>query len=164
MIKELLKEILIKYFPWAWIKRKIYSRDIFEEDIKISPRVTEPIIINISSEIPCIDMYLEIENRSQYCKIIANYIQFELWVRDDNGIHLLVGQNYILLSEKIEPKKCSSIFRRLDLTNSQIELLNKAKKSKDVTIQLKMKAYIQSPMYDIIKNTSIENLHCKIYG
>ncbi len=64
MLIDFLKEVLFWCIPF--VQKMIYKRGSFEDDIKVIPRVSEPVIFNLGSEIPTADIFLNAENKSQY--------------------------------------------------------------------------------------------------
>jgi hypothetical protein len=157
---DLLKEILFCCVPF--VKKLIYKKELFANDIKIIPRVSEPVIFNLSCEIPTADIYLTSDNKSQYLEATLEGIVFSLWLHDERGLHLLAGQEYIL-PKKNMPKKCGvDLYRQISLTESQVNLLRSAKPSREISVNINLQLSVSSKLYCFEKSIVLENVHCRI--
>jgi hypothetical protein len=160
MVVDFIKEVL--FFCVPFIQRLICKKNVFENDIKVTPRVSEPVIFNVTSEVPTADIYLNVENKSQYLEVGVPVISFSLWLHDDRGLHSLISQEYILMGEKISKKGSVTLYRRIDLTEFQVRLLQTAKQSKEINVNLDLHVDVSSRLYSFEKRIPLENVHCRL--
>ncbi len=167
MINEIVSSILFKsigrVFPY--LQRKIYSKQEFERDIEIDVRSTNPISFSLNSEIPSANIYLKVDNKSQYLEIILRVSLTSLWLTHDKGSQPIIKEIRNFPEVQIKPKGTQDIFYEVELNESQINYLNKIKGSKELLATLYLKVDVISPLYQIKqKYVVLEDKPCKIEG
>lgn len=162
MIKDLVMSILFSSVPIEKIKKWIYPEKEFEKDIEIDVRSTNPVSFNINSQIPSSSIYLKITNKSQYLEAIFDRAVLSVWVSSEKGIQPIENEVHIISKQKIGRKRTQEIFCRSDLNEAQIKFLREIKESKRLGSTLYLKIYINSLLYDLLKEVRLENKHCEI--
>lgn len=165
MINEIVSSILFKsvgrLFPY--LQRKIYSKQEFERDIEIDVRSTNPISFSLNSEIPSANIYLKVDNKSQYLEVIVGVSLSSLWLKHDKGSQLIIKEIRNFPEVQIKPKGTQDLFYEAELNESQINYLNNIKESKELLATLYLKVNIVSSLYKIRKElVCLENKPCKI--
>jgi hypothetical protein len=162
MIKDLVMSFLFSCVPFKKIKKWIYPKKEFLEDIEVDVRSTNPVSFNINSDIPNSRIYLKITNKSQYLEIVFNRAIISVWLSSKKGTQPICHESHIISKENIGKKKTEEIFCTYDLNEAQIKILQEIKDSKRITSTLYIKIYIDSLMYNFMKEVRLENKPCEI--
>jgi len=162
MVKDLVMSILFSSVPIEKIKKWIYPEKEFEQDIDIDVRSTNPVSFNINSQIPSSSIYLKVTNKSQYLEATFDRALLSLWLNSDKGTQPICNELHIICKKKIGRKRTEEIFFRYDLNESQIKNLGEIKESKRLSATLYLKIYMDSLLYDLLKEVRLENKPCEI--
>lgn len=159
-IFEGLFKILSHTFPK--ISKKMYPKDKFRGDIEIDVRSTNPISFSLTSNIPTLNLYIKITNKSPYLDIYFDRAIFSVWIRSKHGYQPVIEEGYFLRKEKIKRRETKELFCQMELKYSQVNFLKKIKEDKEISATLMFDTYIGSMIYQIKKEVNLENKQCKI--
>lgn len=162
MLLDFIKEMLFESFPFT--HKIIYSKRSFKNDIRISPRASEPVVFNLSDNTPSVDIYLTVENRSQYLDANLGRILFSLWVRDDKGFRSLIDQGYIYCHKIISKKSDADLYRHIILSGQKVDILRSCMRNKIARIDLNFSFDVRSKLYILEKKSAFQDIHCLIAG
>lgn len=169
MINEIVSSILFKsigrLFPY--LQRKIYSKQEFERDIEIYVGSTDPISNHVSfslnSEIPFANIYLKVDNKSQYLDVMLRISLTSLRLKHDKYSQQIIKEIRNFPEVQIKPKGTGYLCYTVELNESQINYLNKIKDNKELSAEIYLKVDIASSLYQIKeKPFYLENKPCKI--
>jgi len=159
---EFILSLLFK-LPLSFTKKWIYPENEFSDDIEVDVRSSNPVSFTLSTDIPSSNIYLKITNKSQYLEAVFDRAVLSVWVSSEKGIQPLHNEVHIISKQTIGKKRTQEIFCRFDLNEAQITYLREIKESKRLSATLYLKIYIDSSLYDLLKEVRLENMHCEIH-
>lgn len=151
MILSSLLSMLIGILPGK-LASKIYKFSDLEKDIEFRLRSINPVTFSVSREIPCLELWFEIINKSPYTDITLDRLIFEIW----DSQPLCLGNHLRKYRIKSRESK-DDIFLKLLLNQFQVEKIKRWPENQLVNINV-LEAYFCSKIGDIKKTIRIENV------
>jgi len=145
-----------------WLKKKIYHENNFIEDIAIDTRSSNAIRFSLNSEVPTIQIWLVVRNKSQYLDAIFDRAILTIWIKSKSGYQVYIPKLNIITRKKIEKKREEEIFSEHIITEKLKESIKKLFEDVQVTVNLDIEYYIDSSLYTFSKRVHLENRHCEI--
>ena len=166
MYEEIIKWIFFhtigRILPW--LRKKIYPKGEFENDIEIDVRGSNPLNFSLNSDIPRVTLYLEISNKSQYIEMIIEKMFFSISINSDKGSQPVIYQGKMIVYQRIGKKETKELYWTTELNHYQTEFLRSIKDSKDLTATFDIDYVINSKIYELTGKINLESRHCKIEG
>lgn len=137
MIQDLIREFIFQsiggFLPW--LKKKIYPLYWFKKDIEFDVRSNDPVSFYTNSEIPYIDVYLKLTNKSQYLEISLDKALLDIRVRSDKGVDQIIRQG-LILCQRVGKKETKELYWTTELNEYQTNFLKGSK-----TIEIYLQQY-----------------------
>lgn len=161
MIKELVFEILFN-MP-KFVKRWIYSKKEFMNDVVIDTTSSNPISFSLNTEVPVARIWLKINNKSQYLDAMFDRaVLLDVYISGRGGQRCILHHKPIILRKRIPKKKDAEIFSEFELNQNQTESLKKVDISRNLTANLRIQYYIDSDLYSFFKIISLDGRPCEL--
>jgi len=146
-----------------FIKRRIYSKENFLKDIKITTGQSYAIDCYRSSNPPILRIWLQLINLSPYLDVEIDTVTIrQLSIKADS--HPCIFQEKDKkLGEKFGRKSVGSVLVTFELSSKQIEMINSIKQLINVEANLWATIFIESSLYKKEKlDVHLESIPCRI--
>ena len=146
-----------------FIKRHIYSKEKFLNDIKITSGQSYAIEYYRSSNPPILRIWLQLINLSPYLDVEIDTITIrQLSIKADSNPCIFQEKDK-KLGEKFVRKSVGSVLITFELSSKQVEMMNSIKQLTNVEANLWAKIFIESSLYKKEKvDIHLESIPCKI--
>ncbi len=145
-----------------FIKRRIYSREKFLNDIKVTSGKPYTIECQLSCEQPDVRIWLQVINLSQYLDIEIDTITIKQLVIRADSHHWILQNKDKKLGEKISRKTVKSLFITFELLPKQVEILNSIKQFYNVEAELGAIIFVESSLYKEKLDIPLGSVPCKL--
>lgn len=135
---------------------KIYNFSDLEKDIEFRLRSVNPVTFSVNREIPFLELWFEIINKSPYTDITSDRLIFEIW----DSQPLFFGTHLRKYEIKSRESK-DDIFLKLPLNKFQVEKIKNWPENQLIKINV-LEAYFCSKIGTVKKTIRIENIKPRV--
>jgi hypothetical protein len=155
IILKLLTSTLLSSLPKK-LASKIYNFSDLEKDIEFRLRSANPVTFSVNREIPFLELWFEIINKSPYTHITSDRLIFEIW-----DYQPLFFGTYLMKHEIKSRESKDDIFIKLTLNKFQVEKIKNWPENQLININV-LEADFCSKIGTVKKTIRLENIKPRI--